>query len=311
MLKTVRVFSSPSDKHDIKSTPRLELFCRNAAPYVMQFFANGDLWGVTWGRHLDLLTNALNDPKLPRPKRDSRINFVPLCGEAYGVRPTSQSSSVIAERLTMLLNDTVPAPLSLSMVPAFIPSDLKDESERAAVWTLIGCSPSYVQIFGSERLPARVRARLCKRLESANRSGNDVPMAERLDGVLTALSQDNRPFGLGAEHMYSTAGLDGQLVDKLYLGDIGGVAIPKNAVKEQDALQTRWTGLTRQHLLDCATRAATNGAQQPGVVVICMGAGREKTLLECVRLGMINHLVIDTELADRVKQKLPRGRLSS
>ena len=130
---------------------------------------------------------------------------------------------------------------------------------------------------------------------------------ERLNGIVTSISRDHHPYGLGSDHLYATAGLDPKLINQAYMGDIGGVGILKKGHQESKIIQSHWTGLLREHLAGCATRAVSSQSTGPGVVVVAIGAGRTETLLECIRLGLINHLVIDNELSQQLKNALPRA----
>jgi hypothetical protein len=173
----------------------------------------------------------------------------------------------------------------LSIVPAFIPS-IVDKRDSVGVWKLISCSHAYLEIFGANRLPPGVEPRW--RLDS-------TPLVEGLDGILTSISRDRYPFGLGEDRLYSTAGLDAAEINGAFVGDIGGIGMPCTDTALAREIQSRWTGLKPEHLVKCAT-AATKG-RAPGVVVVCTSAERKETLIECIRAGMVTHAVIDSDLA--------------
>ena len=143
-------------------------------------------------------------------------------------------------------------PLSLSMVPAFIPRrPEKDDIFRAAVWDLIDVSKSYRKIFGTQdNRPG------AKQVPAAD---SDGPLAQRLDGVLTSISLKNRPYGYRASRMFTNAGLKDSEITKTFIGDIGGVGLVRTG-KDLAAQQINdeWTGLQREHLFNCAERAALN-----------------------------------------------------
>ena len=95
---------------------------------------------------------------------------------------------------------------------------------------------------------------------------------------------------------------------KLVVGDMGGVLFPRDRLtpKQKQKLETvaaRWTGVTVDHLKRCSRRAhdqphSFNGP--PGVVVICVGKARAPFLLEAVKQGIVNHLIIDDELQEEL-----------
>jgi hypothetical protein len=229
------------------------------------------------------------------------IRVLPLCGNRCGERLTTETSSAIAERLGMELAGQVTAPGALNMVPAYILGDLSDEQALTS-WMEISRSAGYCQIFGGEHIP-----------ESARPLALPVrPWVLELDGVLTSVSRDGRPFGYGETRMYENAGYDAAAIEGAYLGDIGGVGLVKPGQSPLPLVEKRWTGLRRSELRACAARAAQAGSSAPGVVVLASGPVRANSLLESVRQGYVSHAVIDeslnAELAERlVLQARPAG----
>jgi hypothetical protein len=129
--------------------------------------------------------------------------------------------------------------------------------------------------------------------------------------ILTSLAPAERPFGFGPGRLLETGAMTVGRLSGLVVGEMGGVCfakpgLPAREIHELEALNKRWTGIKRVHLDDCARRAR-EGVQPrlkerfdgpPGVVVVCFGPERARFLVEAVRLGVINHLIIDDQLEE-------------
>jgi hypothetical protein len=75
-------------------------------------------------------------------------------------------------------------------------------------------------------------------------------------------------------------------------------------MEEVQKLSAKWTGVARVHLTDCAAKAVQR--RRGGVIVGCIGANKADVVFECLMQGdLINHLLIDQDLADGLKA---RGR---
>jgi hypothetical protein len=87
-------------------------------------------------------------------------------------------------------------------------------------------------------------------------------------------------------------------------GDLGGAFIINPAANKADreyveAVNKRWTGIKEPHFRRCALRARENNL--PGVTVLAVGAVRAQIVLQCLKLGLINHLILDTDCADELQ----------
>jgi hypothetical protein len=75
---------------------------------------------------------------------------------------------------------------------------------------------------------------------------------------------------------------------------------PNKADREYvEAVNKRWTGIKETHFHRCALRARENDL--PGVTVLAVGAVRAEIVLQCLKLGTINHLILDTDCADELQ----------
>jgi hypothetical protein len=266
----VRVFRM---REKLEPQAAIEQFTKMAAPAVLELLSRAQLCGVTWGRMLASLVRAGRNV----PVRQTSTEFVPLAGEPLGFAPTTSSSSLLADELQRLFREHESHARSLTMLPALIPRDFSKE-ERLVIEKLIERLRDYREIFVS---------------------GPDgaAPVAERLDGIITSVGRD--PLGFAGGSL-----LDETEERPLFVGDLGGVLLPKHAADggglktAMDGLADRWKGLRLEHVRKCAAKAAQKNAapSQIGVVVLSIGASRAPVIFECVKLGLVSHLFIDDSL---------------
>jgi DNA-binding transcriptional regulator LsrR (DeoR family) len=69
---------------------------------------------------------------------------------------------------------------------------------------------------------------------------------------------------------------------------------------EVKSILRRWTGVKIKQLENCALRARDGGP--PGVIVLAIGASKAPVVHAAVRRGLIQHLFMDQDLADRLEQ---------
>jgi predicted transcriptional regulator len=261
---------------------------RQAAPYVKSLVLRSRSCGVTWGGTLQCLVSALREMHLPSPwykndeeKQKKEIICIPLSGEPLGDDPTSYSSSSLAHELGCMVNGGTYSAPSLAMVPAFIPKDFS-KSEVSGVWRLIGLVESYDLIFGKTE-----------------------PLAAELDMILTSVGPLESPLGFSKGRLLATGGLNINDLQKLVIGDLGGVCFPRQGLsegqeRELEGVTKRWTGLKMPHLRACSQRGVDPNQGPPGVVVVSGGAARARFVYELIKLGIIQHLFIDDVLANEL-----------
>ena len=82
----------------------------------------------------------------------------------------------------------------------------------------------------------------------------------------------------------------------------GAFIIDPNATQADrdyaQAVNKPWTGIKEPHFRRCALRARENNL--PGVTVLAVGQVRAKIVLQCLKLGLINHLILDSDCADEL-----------
>lgn len=278
---------------------RMTELARLAAPWIREMVLRSNSFGVTWGGMLSRVVAAQRALSIAPPWKQPPVEVIPLSGEPLGDSPTTFSSSSIAHELGIIVNGDSYNARSLAMVPAFVPDGFTRE-QTAGVWRLIGLVKSHAGIFGphnSSRSPA-------------------PPLAARLDMILTSVGSAQRPLGHGKGRLFETGNLKIRELRRLVVGDMGGVLFPRaHLTREQqaklDAVAARWTGLTIEHLKACSRRAHDQPdpfGGPPGVVVICAGAERAPFLIEAVKQGVINHLIVDDELQEELDRLTQAGK---
>lgn len=75
-----------------------------------------------------------------------------------------------------------------------------------------------------------------------------------------------------------------------------------------EELRKRWTGLKIEHLEACSSRAfAERVASRPGVTLLSFGASHSEIVLEAIRRGIVNQLIIGSDLEAALLAALPEG----
>jgi DNA-binding transcriptional regulator LsrR (DeoR family) len=271
----------------------MSVFARLASAKVRPLMSSGATWGVTWGSHVSAVVDAIAHETDGVQGRRRAMRVLPLCGNRCGDRLVSESSSAIAERLGIELAGEVALPSALNLVPAFILGDLSEE-DTIPLWKQVARSEGYCEIFGVDRIPSPARPPAPRTLA----------WVEQLDGVLTSVSRDGHPFGYGENRMYENAGYQRDVIERAYLGEIGGVGLARPGEVAMPIVEQRWTGMRAPELLACATRASEANNGVPGVVVVASGAGRATSLIESVRHGYVSHAVIDESLNEELVRRM-------
>jgi DNA-binding transcriptional regulator LsrR (DeoR family) len=181
-------------------------------------------------------------------------------------------------------------PLTLGPVAAYIPGPFAtrgarfDMDEQETIRRFVGSSEGYRRIFLGEQGSQRA-----------------APVVHQLDTILTAVGPSSEtPIGYGLDDAATAAGLDKTRLSDLTVGNIGGVFLPREELRDTDRatvldLNRRWSGVKKQHLRRCDENARRTGA--PGVIVFAIGKAKAEIVYECVRLRLVTQLVIDIDLA--------------
>jgi DNA-binding transcriptional regulator LsrR (DeoR family) len=290
---SLRVFNCGTLTND---EDRMQRLAELAAPVIRGLLLRAGSCGVTWGGMLKVAVSELRHLSFPPPGTNEIIRFIPLSGEPLGKERGAFSSSSLARDLGTIVNgDQYDAP-SLAMVPAFIP-DVFQKHESEGVWKLIGLVKTYREIFGRRRT-GNAELRAVPR-------GN--PLAKRLEMVLTSVGSATKPLGFGRGVLFKLMSVSYKELKSLIIAEVGGVCIPRSDLTQEqldrfNTVQTSWTGLRLEHLAACAARGVDPLKGPPGVVVVSGGTGRASAICELIKLGLINHLIIDDVLAEELEK---------
>jgi DNA-binding transcriptional regulator LsrR (DeoR family) len=275
-------------------------FFDSASRVVWNLLRSAKIIGFTWGRTLSLLLSSARRGQYTSPfeGQSEQPIVIPLCGESLATaKPTSLSSSTLAQGFGELLtNLPEQSCLSLGMIPIFFPGPTAfDDAELRAGRKLLSYSAAYREIFDGD---------------GANATEKD-PLAKRLDVVVTSISRVNCPFGFTDSNEFNWKILKLSKLEKLVMGDLGGVPLAKpnlsaKGQRELRELLRRWTGLQKDHIRGCVDRASARGSAAAGVIVVAIGADRVLTVLEAVRLGLVNRLVLDRPLSESLIEQLDK-----
>jgi DNA-binding transcriptional regulator LsrR (DeoR family) len=275
-------------------------FFDSASRLIWNLLGSAEIIGITWGRTLSLLLSSARRGRYTSPfeGHSKQPTVIPLCGESLATaRPSSLSSSTLAQGFGELLtNQPKQSYLSLGMIPIFFPGpEAFNAAELRAGRKLLSYSAAYREIFDGD-------------------ATNNAPLAKRLDAVVTSISRINCPFGYTDNNEFNWKILKLSKLEELVMGDLGGVPLAKpnlsaKGQRELRELLGRWTGLQKDHIRGCVDRASARGSAAAGVIVVAIGVERAPTVLEAVRLGLVNRLVLDGPLSESLIEQL--GRRSS
>jgi hypothetical protein len=303
-------------------------FARGAAYYVVELLTKSNLIGIGYGRTLEQLVQAIGDVTRGERQRFANHRCVPLSGSPTHLlnqREERYTSSVLSNELQKALTGKVLGDLpSLTGVPAYVArkfaleqgaSSAKEQTKQtphpksadSSPTGFVRSVPGYQQIFG------------------ADVDSTSEPYVQRIDTFLTGLGivapqgDPSGPYTTGTfirERIAAEQSKD-VTVDTLrpiIHGDLGGILVPRKHVcadtaewKLVEDLNRAWIGLRMHHVAKIATKAKKGGP--PGVIVATIDHSRSESVIaeraamikEVVRQGLVNHLIISTDLADALR----------
>lgn len=279
-IPVIRVFPSGSRRVDGTAwRSRLNRFAQASGSYIADLIRQSKTVGISWGATVASVVSAI-EGQGKSPSAQTRI--IPLGGEPLGAPLNLASSSSLAARMQLAFGSSFPT-LSLAAVPALIPLAFKTSREVQTIRSLIDMVRDYGTIYsGLEGRPGLV---------------------EVIDCVLCSVSPADRVWG---DDLVRSGQFDVEDLTELVHGDLCGVLLSRNGKEKQvSSLSERWTCVQIRHLQACMKRASGN-PKSPGIVVVAIGANKAKCVLECLHRNLINHLVIDDDLADELHKLATR-----
>ncbi len=281
IFQRIHVFDSGSIDDDPRAIEtRLERFSLEAAPCLTELICQSQSVGVAWGATLASAIKSLDAAQLKLTRGKKPIRFIPTCGEPYGSSLRSNSSSFLVAELDALLNGENPNRLSLTGIPAVLPKEFVDAGEDMIIRRFIQRCNAYRLIFG----PAE---------------DGEQSLIDSMDTILTSAGSASWHWRMCGVELCEIGGINREFFEKITLGDLGGVLIPKSEYpKPEDeehikVINSLWTGITREQYQNIARK----GNHHRGVVVLAIGAKKAHLVYTAIRLGLVNHLICDQALA--------------
>ena len=147
---------------------------------------------------------------------------------------------------------------------------------------------------------------------SNNSHERQKPLIETVDTALTSAGEfHSKSFFLRQLEQTGRVSL-GQL-KKLAVGDLGSALIRDEKITGKLELEERFNRIVEQlpgirlaHYQDIAQRGAVGETDGPaGVILLALNGNKANIVLNCVRHRAVSFLVVDYQLADKLKTLLP------
>ena len=147
---------------------------------------------------------------------------------------------------------------------------------------------------------------------TASNTSTDPGLIERVNAMQNAPPLTREDF-----EAYTFGDIGGvyllrpDLAERIALRNAKTGALTGNALSERKAIveakvkriNAQWTGIQREHVARCAERARSS-QQTPGVIVLAVGRAKSGIVIEAVNQSLVNHLLIDQDLADALVEDL-------
>ena len=317
-VRYLRVFDSGSDDAGEEAIKRRQReFGIAAAGYVVGRLRTAQRIGVAWGSTLGRVVDGITRTGYPWRGERAFHQVVPVSAEPIRFGQSEHTASALARRLDIAINGELPYAkdgmpsdeeqdrrLALTGVPAFIPREIdtfiaEQKALRAEERTVLAAHfPSIFKTFFLQKSPAYRRI-----------FGGDTPLVDQLDVVLTSAGSSVRAMGFCNEELRNLGGVSAEELERLIVGDLGGVLLPRHNLSEADKkevarLSAMWTGVSYGQLDRIAQRAAESDS--PGIIVLAIGRQRSEVVCEVLVRGLCNELVVDRDLAGALQLHLPR-----
>lgn len=280
-MPNVRVFDSGSEASTAGAFDlRCRRFGKTAAGRIDELLRRSRAVGVTWGRTVSALIDGLvaahRSYNLKEP-----ITFAPVSAELIQLASPEYSSSLLAERLSNLVNGSSGERLRITGIPAYIPRRYDLQKSKAIREYLLD-SASYRRIF----------------------SGDD-PLVNQLDTLITSVGSSERPLGGAFGEVLTAGDISADELKSIIDGDIGGILVDRPGISADqqsklNELNAMWTGITMANLNHIARRARQTGGV--GVVAVAIGRERAGVIKELIRKEVLNELIIDWDLANSLER---------
>lgn len=254
---------------------------RGSAHAVASLLRGVGVIGVTYGMTVHGLASELADRRLLTQRV---ANVIPLVPEPLGLPFSSLelSSSVIAERLRVAIAEEGAQAHSLLGIPCSLSEYFVEDSRQGARQTIkrwIRGTKAYLDIFHES-----------------------TGLINQLDAIITSVGILRK----NPEHPFHRIIDRALMKESQAIGDVGGVLLTRGDDRAEERYEKLWLGARRQTYIAVANRAAQRADQQGGVIVVAAGAEKADPVMEVARRGWVNHLLVDTSLANALGDRLLR-----
>lgn len=310
-------YSGPTATDRAGYHKRQELFGWNAALYVRELIPKMRHIGVAWGKTIARLIDGLRPLN---PRFDKGSLFFPVSGEPLREHGEENSATELAAGLQAFVEGGPAEGPGLNMVIPCIPDHFSETVTSEIKQSLLGQVAGYRRIFLGEPGAGR---------ESSGRLIEE--MDTLITGVGTAAKTSTDPWLIERVNaMHNEPPLTREDFEAYTFGDISGVYLLRPELpaligsrlgktagqgkvgRERSAIEakvrrinTQWTGIQREHVARCAERARSSD-QTAGVIVLAIGRAKSEIVIEAVNQSLVNHLLIDQDLADALLEHLLR-----
>jgi DNA-binding transcriptional regulator LsrR (DeoR family) len=282
-------------------------FIHAAAIYVGHLLRLANRLGLMWGRTVHLLVENIKacGEHLDRDALN-RIECVPLCGDPIHLmnqREIEYSASWLAVELERALRgkakyrEEFPC---LIGVPAYLSRAVRAgaRSDGGNWVSFVHQIPGYETIFG--RKPGQ-RFRLADEVDT-------IIMGAGIIGPDSGPWKPSQPREPSTgdfiqERLQQEQDVSNERLARLIFGDVGGLLLERPGLNREDRqlvdeLNRGWTGLQIADLQRIAKATHKNG--KPGIILIAAGDAKAEVLHAAIKLGLVNQLVVDVPLKDRL-----------
>ena len=288
-LRNVRIFDSgPDGVHAQNARPGRHPFASAAAPFVTTLMRKSKIVGVAWGSTIGHIIEALDESNLNR-SGEAAPEFCPLAGDPMQHSRLRFSSSRLAERLAERFGTGDTHTPSLAGVPALLPQSFTDQ-EVATLKKLLIRFHDYALVFGRGGIPRDPNA-----------------LVRKVDTILTGAGPADHALGYPeGDTLVLDAEIEREKLEPLIFGDVcGALLLRPHLSKDErdliDRIRVRWVGIDEAALEHCAKRSPEHG--NVGVIAVCVGEKSHEVVIEALRRGLINHLILDRPLAEVLEAK--------
>jgi hypothetical protein len=304
-------FSGPTATDKAGYHKRQQLFGWNAALYVRELIPKMHRIGVAWGKTIARLIDGLRPL---HPKFDRGTLFYPVSGEPLREHGEENSATTLAAGLQDFVGGSPTEGPGLNMVIPCIPDRFSPEVTNEIKRSLLGQVEGYRRIFlGDADQPPLIDEMdtLITGVGTASKTSTDPWLIERVNSM-----RDKPPLTREDFEAYTFGDIGGVYLLRPDLAELITERHHRNGAAGKGArertagveakiqrINEQWTGIQREHVARCAERARSTG-KTAGVIVLAIGRAKSGTVIEAVNQSLVNHLLIDQDLADALVDDL-------